>query len=84
GEIRQAAARSPDAVAVVDEERGEMTYAALLASSERAAHVLLTLGLMPLVSRQALPREVRIVDELPRNATGKVLVDELRKQFLAD
>ena len=47
GEIRQAAARSPDAIAVVDEERGEMTYAALLASSERAAHVLLTLGLTP-------------------------------------
>jgi hypothetical protein len=31
GEIRQAAARSPDAIAVVDEARGEITYAALLA-----------------------------------------------------
>ena len=44
GEIRQAAARSPDAVAVVDELRGEITYAALLASSERAAGVLLDHG----------------------------------------
>jgi acyl-CoA synthetase (AMP-forming)/AMP-acid ligase II len=44
GEIRQAAARSPDAVAVVDQTRGEVTYAALLASCERAAHVLLAQG----------------------------------------
>ena len=44
GEIRQAAARSPDAVAVVDERRGEITYAALLASSERAVGVLLDHG----------------------------------------
>lgn len=47
GEIRQAAARSPDAIAVVDEARGEITYAALLASCERAAHVLLAQGLSP-------------------------------------
>jgi acyl-CoA synthetase (AMP-forming)/AMP-acid ligase II len=45
GEIRQAAARSPDAVAVVDVLRGEITYAGLLASSERAAGVLLHQGL---------------------------------------
>lgn len=45
GEIRQAAARSPDAIAVVDEERGEITYAALLASCERSARVLLGEGL---------------------------------------
>ncbi|HET8987339.1 MAG TPA: AMP-binding protein, partial [Humibacillus sp.] len=45
GEIRQAAARSPGAVAVVDERRGEITYAALLASSDRAAGVLLDQGL---------------------------------------
>ena len=47
GEIRQAAARSPDAIAVVDEERGEITYAALLDSCERAARVLLAQGIPP-------------------------------------
>lgn len=30
------------------------------------------------VARAAVPREVRVVDELPRNATGKVLKRELR------
>ena len=38
----------------------------------------------PLVSRQALPREVRVVDALPRNATGKVLVAELRDAYVRD
>jgi acyl-CoA synthetase (AMP-forming)/AMP-acid ligase II len=40
GEVRQAAARSPAAVAVLDEERGEVTFAQLLEGSERAAAVL--------------------------------------------
>ncbi|MDV3220494.1 AMP-binding protein, partial [Intrasporangium sp.] len=40
GEARQAAARSPDRVAVIDEERGAATYAQLLEGSERAAAVL--------------------------------------------
>jgi fatty-acyl-CoA synthase len=32
------------------------------------------------VARFAVPREVKVVDELPRNATGKVLKRELREQ----
>jgi len=44
GEVRQAAARSPDAIAVIDERRGAVSYAALLASSERAARALLAHG----------------------------------------
>ncbi len=47
GEIRQAAARSPKAVAVVDESRGSTTYAELLANSERIAAVLLDRGFGP-------------------------------------
>ncbi|MEV6300108.1 AMP-binding protein [Actinoplanes sp. NPDC051861] len=39
GELRQAAARSPERVAVVDDER-RVTYAQLLSRSERLAHAL--------------------------------------------
>ena len=31
-----------------------------------------------------VPRDVRLVDELPRNATGKVLKAELRRRVAAD
>ena len=44
GELRQAAARSPKRVAVIDEARGSTTYADLLAGSEQVAQVLRDLG----------------------------------------
>lgn len=47
GELRQAAARSPKVVAVVDEGRGAVTYSELLARSERVAAVLLDRGYGP-------------------------------------
>lgn len=47
GELRQAAARSPGAIAVIDERRGAVTYAALLDGADRAAAVLLGVGLAP-------------------------------------
>lgn len=47
GELRQAASRSPRAVAVVDESRGSTTYAELLARSEQVAAVLLERGYRP-------------------------------------
>lgn len=47
GELRQAAARSPGRVAVIDERRGSITYAALLDGAERAAAVVRGLGLGP-------------------------------------
>lgn len=40
GELRQAAARSPEGVAVIDETRGAMTYTDLVTESERVAAVL--------------------------------------------
>lgn len=40
GEALQAAARSPGRVAIVDEERGPVSYAELVAGAERAAAVL--------------------------------------------
>lgn len=47
GEIRQAANRSPKAVAVIDETRGSTTYAELLANSERISAVLTQMGFAP-------------------------------------
>ena len=47
GELRQAAARSPKTVAVIDEAKGSTTYAELLARSERVAAVLLERGYRP-------------------------------------
>lgn len=44
GEVRQAALASPNAVAVIDEERGSSTYAELLGRSMRAAVALRELG----------------------------------------
>lgn len=32
-------------------------------------------------ARHCIPREVVFMDELPRNATGKILNRELRKHF---
>lgn len=32
------------------------------------------------LARYKLPREVRIIDALPRNSNGKVLKDELRER----
>lgn len=47
GEIRQAANRSPKAVAVIDESRGATTYAELLANSEKISVILRELGFGP-------------------------------------
>lgn len=44
GELRQAAARSPEAIAVIDQDRGPMTYAELVTESERVAAVLMERG----------------------------------------
>ena len=47
GELRQAANRSPKAVAVIDESRGATTYAELLANSERIMTILAAEGFGP-------------------------------------
>ncbi|GAA4463546.1 AMP-binding protein [Phytohabitans houttuyneae] len=40
GELRQAAARDPERVAIIDERRGEVTYGQLLGNAERLARAL--------------------------------------------
>jgi acyl-CoA synthetase (AMP-forming)/AMP-acid ligase II len=84
GQVEDVLAADPsvDEVAVVDEQ--DPTYGVRL-----VAHVVPARGatideeqLQSLVrtrlARFAVPRELRVVDELPRNATGKVLKKDLR------
>ncbi len=84
GQVEDVLAEHPsvDDVAVVDEQ--DASYGVRL-----VAHVVAAAGhsidpehLKELVrsklARFAVPRDVRVVDELPRNATGKVLKRELR------
>jgi acyl-CoA synthetase (AMP-forming)/AMP-acid ligase II len=40
GELRQAAARDPERIAIIDERRGEVTYGQLLGNAERLARAL--------------------------------------------
>ena len=47
GELRQAAKLSPSALAVIDEERGESTFAELLAQVEITSEVLRGVGVRP-------------------------------------
>ncbi|KGN38124.1 acyl-CoA synthetase [Knoellia subterranea KCTC 19937] len=47
GELRQAAHRSPKQVAVIDEQRGSITYADLLARSEKISELLRAKGFRP-------------------------------------
>jgi acyl-CoA synthetase (AMP-forming)/AMP-acid ligase II len=80
---------SPDVndVAVIglpDERSGERACAVLVPANHDAPPTLADLaqfcigaGLM----KQKIPEQLEIVDVLPRNATGKVLKHELRKQY---
>jgi cyclohexanecarboxylate-CoA ligase len=80
---------SPDVadVAVIglpDERSGERACAVVVAAKPDAPPTLADLaqfcigaGLM----KQKIPEHLEIVDTLPRNATGKVLKHELRKQY---
>jgi fatty-acyl-CoA synthase len=87
GEIEAVLEEHPDidhvaAVGVDDEQFGQRLVAFVvprpgseLSAEEVQAHAKRTLA------RFKVPREVRIVEELPRNALGKVLKRELRKEL---
>ncbi|HEX6311719.1 MAG TPA: AMP-binding protein [Acidimicrobiia bacterium] len=71
-------------IGVPDEDAGERACAVLVPTDPSAPPTLGDLaefctgaGLM----RQKIPEQLEIVEALPRNATGKVLKHELRKQY---
>lgn len=74
-EVRDAAV-----VGVPDERFGQALVAFVVPTSPDVDAGSLREALRTSVARYAVPREVRLVDELPRNATGKVLARELREQ----
>jgi acyl-CoA synthetase (AMP-forming)/AMP-acid ligase II len=83
-EVEAVLERHPDvdevaAVGVEDEQFGQrfVAFVAPSASSSLSPEQLLTFAKENL-ARYKVPREVRIVEELPRNALGKVLRKELR------
>ncbi len=71
-------------VGVPDEERGEMVVAVLALEKDAAP---LEMGEMPKYLKgrglrvQALPERIEHVDELPRNASGKIVKNELRDRY---
>ncbi len=86
-EIESAALTHPDiadaaAIAIDDERWGERP---LLIVALRPGKALskdeIVSYLAPRLPRISLPRDVRFVDGLPRNATGKILKTELRKSY---
>ncbi|MCW2681725.1 MAG: lcfB 9 [Frankiales bacterium] len=86
GQVEDVLAEDPSVAEVAVVEQEDPTYGVRL-----VAHVVPEPGqtideehLKELVrsklARFAVPREVKVLDELPRNSTGKVLKKELRKQ----
>ncbi|MGN6244348.1 MAG: AMP-binding protein [Motilibacteraceae bacterium] len=85
GEVESALLARPEVrdaavVGVPDERFGQALVAFVVPASPDVDAVDLREALKTSVARYAVPREVRLVDELPRNATGKVLARELREQ----
>jgi acyl-CoA synthetase (AMP-forming)/AMP-acid ligase II len=85
-EVEQVVVRSPDVlecavVARPDERLGEVGVAFVV---PRAGHTVDTAELIAFcrdkLANYKVPREVRVVAELPRNAAGKVLKTTLREQ----
>ena len=67
-------------IGVPDEDFGARLCAFVVAADEAPGEEELKSYVKENLARYKVPREVRFVDELPRNATGKVLKRELVKQ----
>ena len=65
---------------VPDADLGEVVAAAVVTQpGARLDEISLLDALMPLLARFKLPRKIVFVDELPRNAMGKVQKNRLRQ-----
>ena len=84
-EIEEYLRRHPDVadVAVVGKDcglRGEIPVAFIVTKSgEKLSLANVKSFLKDKIANYKIPREIKIIDELPRNATGKILKKELRK-----
>ncbi len=67
------------ALVTLDAPLGTMLGAVV--AGERRTPLEMRSLLLPIFPRGTVPRRFRFVDEIPRNAQGKVLADELRRMF---
>ncbi len=86
-EIENALLRHPDVVeaaviGVPDERLGEVGMAFVVVSGDGSGEEIIAWSRTEMANYK-VPRAVEIVDELPRNATGKVLKDALRARAAA-
>jgi fatty-acyl-CoA synthase len=68
-------------IGVADEQWGERVCAVIAIAGEAPTLGELREFVGDRLARYKLPRQLEIVDLLPRNATGKVLKTELRTRF---
>jgi len=68
-------------IGVPDVEWGEQVRALVVLRSPRVTEAELTDHCRQRLASFKLPRSVLFIDELPRNALGKVLKRELRQQY---
>ncbi len=88
-EIENALLRHPDirqaaVVGIPDERLGEVGMAVVVTRSGARAVPDLIPWCRDQMANFKVPRVVEVVDELPVNATGKVMKDQLREQFARD
>ena len=69
------------AIGVDDEEFGKRLRAFVVLSDTGVGEDALKAHVKDNLARYKVPREIIVVEELPRNATGKVLKHELRARF---
>jgi fatty-acyl-CoA synthase len=78
-DVREAAA-----IGVEDEEWGERLKAFVVVVGNGVTQDDLTGYVKENLARYKVPREIELIDELPRNQTGKVVKRELRERDAAD
>jgi malonyl-CoA/methylmalonyl-CoA synthetase len=68
-------------IGVPDADFGERVTAVVVPESEDLSEETIIAALRPLLAAYKLPKQVAFVDELPRNAMGKVQKNTLRERF---
>ncbi len=69
------------AVILADPDFGERVIAVVVAETNEPGEESIITALRPLLAAYKLPKQVALVDALPRNAMGKVQKNILRDRF---
>ena len=68
-------------IGIENEEWGELVVAVLIAKDNAIDTAQINSWIRELMPSYKVPRQYKIVDELPRNAMGKVTKNDLKKLF---